>query len=110
MTGNLSVVAKDPVWLEETYFKGHEETFWSDGSALYLECSDDYTIVYICPDSSHHNWLILFSVNYTSIKLVKIKLRFATSNTIKKLSINLTKDAHDTYKNIVSTVDFNKGR
>lgn len=46
------MVAKDPVWVEKTHFKGHEETFWSDGSVLCLNVvtvTQPYTFV-----KTHH--------------------------------------------------------
>ena len=63
--------------MEEIHFKGHEETLWRDGNVLHLDSSYHYTMIYISQNSSH-NWCILLFVNYTSIKLVKIKLPFRT--------------------------------
>ena len=63
--------------MEEVHFKGHEETFWRDGTVLHLDCSYHYTIIHISQNSSH-NWRILLFANYTLIKLVKIKLPFRT--------------------------------
>lgn len=58
--------------------KKHRKTFGGDGCVHCLNCSEGFISIYRCQNSNHINTIHVgnfFYVNYTIIKLLKIKIR-----------------------------------
>lgn len=76
---------KPSVVQEKNWQQSHERSFGDEGYVLYLDCRGDFTVVYLCQDSTihqtiHHKGWILLEVNQISIKLNFFKQKIAKTN------------------------------